>query len=297
MRRFFNKKPVLVTGGAGFIGSHLCRKLVEAGAQITVLDNLSTGSLSNLASIENKITFIEGSVTDYAACLRATEGAALVFHLAAFISVPQSFEDPLGCYETNITGTANLLEASRHQRVEHLLLSSSSAVYGTVEGVCDEQTPCNPTSPYGFSKLMAEEHCRHYSGLFDLKTSCLRYFNVFGEDQSPQGEYAAVLAKFRHQLKNSLPMTIFGDGSQTRDFIPVERVVEANMVLAQHQGNGEAYNIASGASISLKELVQRLRQEYPLSTSTLEFKPPREGDIKHSSASIARYLEKTQRSF
>jgi UDP-glucose 4-epimerase len=295
MSSFFNKKQALVTGGAGFIGSHLCRKLVEAGAQITVLDNLSTGSLNNLASIEDKITFIEGSVTDYATCLKATGGVAIVFHLAAFISVPQSFKDPLGCYETNITGTANLLEASRHHGVEHLLLSSSSAVYGTTEGVCDEETPCNPTSPYGFSKLMAEEYCRHYSSLFGLKTSCLRYFNVFGEGQSPQGDYAAVLAKFRHQLKNNLPMTIFGDGSQTRDFIPVEQVVEANMALAQLPGHGEAYNVASGASISLKELVQRLREEYPLSTSTLEFKSPREGDIKHSSASIARYLKRTQR--
>lgn len=290
--KFFNQKKVLVTGGAGFIGSHLCHRLVELGAKVTVLDNLSTGSRDNLATVKNEITLIEGSITDYQTCLDATREKDLVFHLAAFVSVPASVEKPLACHEVNITGTANLLEACRANKIGRFVFSSSSAVYGNHEGVCDEKTPCQPTSPYGLSKWVGELYCRQYAQGYGVGTVCLRYFNVYGQRQSPQGAYAAVVAKFAHQLKNDLPVTIFGDGSQTRDFIPVAKVVEANLSLAQLPPaamTGEAYNIATGTSTSLLELYRTLKTDHPGTTSTLEFRPARPGDIGHSAASVAKY--------
>jgi nucleoside-diphosphate-sugar epimerase len=294
MNAFFSNKRILVTGGAGFIGSHLCHHLVQQGALVTVLDNLSTGTLDNVATIKDKITFMQGSITDYDTCLQATKNTSLVFHMAAFISVPQSLEDPLACYEVNVTGTANLLEACRQNKVERFVFSSSSAVYGNVEGICTEQTSCSPTSPYGFSKLIGEHYCRYYAQHSNVRTLCLRYFNVYGKRQNPKGAYAAVVAKFRHQLQHNLPVTIFGDGMQTRDFIAVEKVVEANAMLAQLPASamtGDPYNVATGSSISLLDLFSLLQKEHPHSTSSLQLESARSGDIRHSVASCTKYTD------
>ncbi len=292
MNNFFSGKSVLVTGGAGFIGSHLCQELIKQGARVTVLDNLSTGKLENLALIKNDLLFLQGSITDYAMCLKATNNVSVVFHAAAFISVPASLKNPLSCYETNVTGTTNLLEACRVQNVDRFVFSSSSAVYGNNEGICHEQTPCAPTSPYGFSKLLGEQYCRHYSAVFGLNTVSLRYFNVYGERQNPHGAYAAVVAKFRHHIQHNLPVTIFGDGTQTRDFIPVEKVVQANLNLAQLPPSlmkGDPYNVATGTSTSLLDLFSLLKRELHQSTSSLQFESARPGDITHSSAACDRY--------
>ncbi len=292
-KNFYNQRNVLVTGGAGFIGSHIVEMLVELGAHVRVLDNLSTGSLDNLASVINNIEFVNGSVTDRATCDAALKNMQTVFHLAAMVSVPQSIEDPAGCHDNNMTGTLNILDACRLHNVQELAFSSSSAVYGPQEGACSENSPTNPTSPYGYTKLMGEWYCRQYAQLYSIGTVSLRYFNVFGPRQNPHGGYAAVVAKFRHQLANNLPLIIFGDGQQTRDFVPVSEVVHANLLLAMHAKKypGDVFNIASGKTISLLELAEQLRSEFPTANSPIQFMPARAGDIIHSSADCKKYRQ------
>jgi UDP-glucose 4-epimerase len=293
MKLFFKDLPVLVTGGAGFIGSHIVEKLVELGARVTVLDNLSTGSLDNLSAVLPHITFIKGSITDKTVCLEATRGISTVFHLAAFISVPDSLEHPLECYTVNVEGTLNLLEACRCNSVERFIFSSSAAVYGSRACVCSEETPPHPESPYGTSKLIGEFLCQQYARNYGLQTVCLRYFNVFGERQNPHGAYAAVVAKFKYQMQHNLPITIFGDGQQTRDFIPVGQVAQANLILAmleQDYMKGDVFNIGTGKSITLLELIDLLKTDFPSYNQSIHFEPERQGDIKYSQADCQKYL-------
>lgn len=292
MKNFYKNLPVLVTGGAGFIGSHITEKLVELGAQVTVIDNLSTGNIQNLENVKHKIRFIEKSIVEMDACLEATKDQAVIFHLAAFISVPESMENPALCHKVNVDGTFNMLDAARINGVNRFVLSSSSAIYGTVEGVCKENMLPNPESPYGTSKLIGEYYCKQFANNFDLQTIVLRYFNVFGERQNPNGAYAAVVAKFKDLMRQNKPLTIFGDGLQTRDFIPVQDVVEANLTVAMlnsEKMNGQIFNIATGKSVNLLELIDILKKDFPAYDLDPAFKPARAGDIKHSSADCSRY--------
>jgi len=292
MKQFYKDLPVLVTGGAGFIGSHITRKLVEIGAKVTVIDNLSSGDIENLKPVIHSIRFINKSIEDFEACLEATKGQAVIFHLAAFISVPDSVKNPMACHKTNVDGTCNILEAARINGVERLALSSSAAVYGNTEHICKENMPCDPQSPYGTSKRIGELLFKQYADNFGLKTIVLRYFNVFGDRQNPNGAYAAVVAKFTDLMKKDLPLTIFGDGLQTRDFIPVTKVAEANLTLAMlknDQMNGQIFNVGTGKSINLFELIDMLKKDFPQYNKAIIFKPARAGDIKHSIADCSKY--------
>lgn len=288
----YTSLPVLVTGGCGFIGSHIVEKLVLLGAQVTIIDNLSTGSLSNIESIKDKVTFIQASITDKESCLLATQGQQIIFHLAALVSVAESVNNPALCYDVNINGTFNILEAARINKVKKFILSSSSAVYGNTEQPCSEQIPCQPESPYGFSKYIDELLCKQYAHMYGLETLILRYFNVYGPRQNPHGSYAAVVAKFTEQIKKNLSITIFGDGQQTRDFIHVNDVVNANLTLAMtptSTNNSDIFNIGTGKSMTLLELIDRLKQEHPNYTKPIHFEPARAGDLKHSKADCSKF--------
>lgn len=288
----YSNIPVLVTGGAGFIGSHLVEQLVLAGAHVTVLDDCSTGNIENIIHLKNQISFIQASITDFQTCYKAAQGIHIVFHLAAYISVPLSIEYPLECYERNIHGTMNILEASHQAGVQRFIFSSSAAVYGTQKDTCVESMLCTPESPYGYSKWIGELLCQQYANSFGLKTICLRYFNVYGKRQNPHGSYAGVVAKFKDQMQKNLPITIFGDGTQTRDFIPVEQIVQANMQLGLTHArsmNGSAYNIATGASKTLLDLIALLKKEYPHYSKDIMYADKRLGDIDHSSANCSAY--------
>jgi len=292
MEQMYAKVSVLITGGAGFIGSHLADRLVALGAHVTILDDLSTGSLINIEHLQDKIHFIHGNITDFATCQQAAYGKKIIFHLAAFLSVPKSLETPRLCHDSNIAGTFNMLEAARLNNVERFVFSSSAAVYGPVSGQCHEDMQCAPISPYGYSKLIGELYCQQYAKNFNLGTVCLRYFNVYGHRQNPAGSYAAVVAKFTHQMQHNLPITLFGDGSQTRDFVPVQTIVDANLTLAQlpqDMMKGDSYNIASGNSISLLALIELLKKEYPAYTAPIIFEPGRAGDLQHSQASVEKF--------
>lgn len=289
----YHNKAVLVTGGAGFIGSHLVDALVALGAHVTVLDNFSTGAYENLAVVRDKIKIISGTVTDLEFCLQATQHVDTIFHLAALVSVPESCNNPNICHTTNVTGTFNLLEAARRNQCQKFVFSSSAAVYGAREGICSEATPCSPCSPYGLSKFMGELYCQQYAALYGIQTVILRYFNVYGSRQKPT---TGVVAHFQHCLASGSPLTIHGDGLQERDFVPVDTIVQANLLL----GAGHAYidtespeerifNIATGTSISLITLVNRLKTQYPDYAQPITFAPARPGDIKFSVADCSRF--------
>lgn len=288
----YKNMPVLVTGGCGFIGSHLAQKLVEYGAHVTIIDDLSTGSLTNIANINHNITFIHKSIVDLDACMAASAGQKFIFHQAAYISVPGSLENPTACHQTNVMGTLNLLEAAHKNNVERFVFASSAAVYGQREGICDETMQPSPTSPYGFSKFMNELYAHYYTDNYGLNTIGLRYFNVYGPNQNPYGTYAAVVTKLRHQMLHNQPITIFGDGTQTRDFIHVSEVVDANLTLAlldPTHTKGQIFNIATGSSISLLTLLDQLKKQYPDYTGEITFQPKRAGDVTHSRADCSKY--------
>jgi UDP-glucose 4-epimerase len=289
---FYRDTPVLITGGCGFIGSHIATQLVELGAQVTILDDLSTGSLNNIAHIKDKVTVIQKSILDKQACMEAAKDKKVIFHLAAFISVPQSLAQPDECYSINIDGTVNVLEAARKYGVERLVFSSSAAVYGPANYICTENTKTDPQSPYGYSKLIGELLCQQYAKNFGVNAVSLRYFNVWGERQNPNGAYAAVVAKFMDQMRNNLPITIFGDGMQTRDFVPVSKVAQANLMLGMLAPSvaGNVYNIATGKSITLLELIDQLKKEFPTYQTQINFVPARAGDIKFSTADCSKYF-------
>jgi nucleoside-diphosphate-sugar epimerase len=286
---FYKNKKVLVTGGAGFIGSHIVEELVKNEAKVTILDNLSSGTLNNLRNVFPQINIIYGDVSNPFTCLHATMNTDVVFHLAALVSVPISTQNPKICYQINIDGTKNLLEACKKNKVQTFALSSSAAVYGNRNDVCHEKDTPNPQSPYAESKLEGEKLCKQYSEKFDLNTVSLRYFNVYGDRQNPNGDYAAVVAKFKHNLKNKKPIIIFGDGKQTRDFIHVSKVVQANLKLAMQNIKGEIFNIASGKSINLFELIELLEKETNIEKTEILFQATRPGDIQISKANCKKY--------
>jgi len=293
IQQFYAGKKVVVTGGAGFIGSSIVELLVQLGAQVTLIDNFSTGTWENIAHVAHAITCITSDITDKDLCIRATQGASIIFHLAAHVSVPQSFEHPYTCHSINVEGTVNLLEAARINGVERFIFSSSSAVYGPRNEPCSESMICNPISPYGMSKLIGELYCKQYSQFFTIKTICLRYFNVHGPRQSEQGAYTGVVKKITTALTRNEPITIYGDGLQTRDFIHVDDVAWANVYcgsLPESYLNGLPINIASGTSVTLLDFIEQLKVGYQYHKPLL-FKPARTGDIRFSSANCTRLRE------
>jgi nucleoside-diphosphate-sugar epimerase len=279
----------LVTGGAGFIGSHIAEALVRRGDEVRVLDSLLTGKKENLAAVIDRVEFIEADIRDLDACRRAVKGADYVLHQAALPSVPRSVEDPLLANGINITGTLNLLIAARDARVRSFILASSSSVYGDDARLPKrEGQEGKPLSPYAVGKLVGEKYCQVFHDLFRLRTVALRYFNVFGPRQDPLSQYAAVIPLFITKVLRGERPVIYGDGEQSRDFTYVENIVEANITAAASEAAaGETLNIACGERLTVNDLLTAVNRT--LSTDiTPVYAEPRPGDIKHSTADVAK---------
>ncbi len=290
LKEQYKGKKVLVTGGSGFIGSHLVEKLIELKAKVTILDNFTSGNLKNLKNVITQINLMYGDIRSYYTCTKATKNQDFIFHTAALVSVPKSTEHPITCNEINVKGTENLLKASLQNDVKTFVLSSSAAIYGNRNDICTEEDEPNPQSPYAKSKLQGEILCKQYSKQHNLNCVSLRYFNVYGNKQNPAGEYAAVVAKFKENLIYRKPIVIFGDGKQTRDFIHISKIVEANLKIALKDNlNGEVYNIATGKSISLLELLEQLENEVKVEKTQILYKNTRAGDIFTSKANCDKY--------
>lgn len=276
----------LVTGGAGFIGSHLAQALCWRGDRVRVLDDLSSGRAENLGGLDAEL--VRGDVRDPAAVAGALQGVEIVFHLAARVSVAETQGDPLGCYAVNLNGSLVLLEAARAAGVRRVVLASSAAVYGDAGETVDEQTPARPVSPYGASKLAMEGAASMYAEAYGVPAVCLRFFNVYGPRQAPDSPYAAVIPLMLRRMLAGLPPTIDGDGRQTRDFIFVRDVVRGCLLAAERGGPGGAvYNLASGRSVSILELAHTLQRLVAEAPPPL-FGPPRPGDIRFSAADIGQ---------
>jgi UDP-glucose 4-epimerase len=279
----------LVTGGAGFIGSHVVDELVQRNEPVRVIDNFSTGKRENIAHNLEHITFIEGDLTDLETARQAVDGVDYVLHLAAIPSVPRSVANPLASNEANVTGTLNLLVAARDAGVQRVVYSSSSSVYGdSPELPKREAMPTHPLSPYAVAKLAGENYCVAFHQVYGLPTVCLRYFNVFGPRQDPASQYAAVIPKFiTWMLRGERPI-VYGDGLQSRDFTYVANVVEANLLACQSErAVGQVMNAALGGRVSLLELIQALNGILGADLSP-KFEPERPGDVKHSQADTTR---------
>jgi UDP-glucose 4-epimerase len=277
---------VVVTGGAGFIGSHIVEYWLGQKAEVHVLDNLRTGFRRNVEMFKG-VHFHEGSITDRKLVLSVLDGADYVHHLAALISVPESMEKPLDCLEINVEGLINVLEAARKFNVGKVVHSSSAAVYGDnpVSPKRVDMRP-EPKSPYGITKLDGEYYLRMYYENYGIETASLRYFNVFGPRQDPASQYAAAIPIFVSKALKNETLVIYGDGEQTRDFIFVKDVVKANVLAATTPGACGSYNVARGNAISITELAN-LIIETTGSSSKIQYEPPRPGDIKHSLADIS----------
>ena len=273
----------LVTGGAGFIGSNLVSHLVEAGHEVTVLDNLLSGYRENL---NPSARFIEGDVRDPAVVARAMVGVETVFHLAASVGNKRSIDAPLIDAEINVLGTLQVLEAARHARVRTIVTSSSAGIFGELKTLpIREDHPVDPDSPYGATKLAKEKLCLVYAKLYGIDAVCLRYFNVYGPNQRFDA-YGNVIPIFVFQMLRGEPMTIFGDGEQTRDFVNVRDVVQANVRAAAVPGLSGAFNIGSGTRITINHLVSQLVEKSGLQP-TVRSGPPRPGDVRDSLADIS----------
>ena len=285
-------KHILVTGGAGFIGSHIAEKLVSLGAHVTVLDDLSTGSVTNIRGFASKIEFISGDITSFKTCRKATKNKDAVFHCAALVSVPESVSCPSLCEKINVRGTENMLEACKKNGVPHFVLSSSAAIYGNKNVACYEDDVPNPQSPYATSKLEGEKLCKLYAVEDGISTACLRYFNVYGDRQNPNGNYAAVVSKFTHHLTHELPIVIYGNGRQKRDFIHVSHVVDANLTVGmQTRLHGDVFNVATGTSITVLDMLKKLERDLNMKRTGIMFRPTRPGDVFYSEANCEKYRE------
>lgn len=285
----------LVTGGAGFIGSNLCETILKLGYKVICLDDLSTGSLDNLSEFNghSDFTFIEGDIRDYEICVNATQGVDYVLHQAAWGSVPRSIEMPLLYEEINIKGTLNMLESSRVNKIKKFVYASSSSVYGDDHNLPKtEGVEGNVLSPYALTKKVNEEYARLYSSIYGLDTYGMRYFNVFGRRQNPEGAYAAVIPKFISMILKDESPKIHGDGQQSRDFTYIDNVIEANLraCLAPSMYSGEVFNIAYGGRIFLNDLYQTICSLLDKKITPI-YGPTRTGDIKHSNADITKARE------
>lgn len=280
-------RKAVVTGGAGFIGSHLCDGLIRGGFDVVAVDNLATGRESNLEGVNAE--FIRLDINDTDALTKVFSGAEFVFHVAAIPAVPRSIDDPVGTNRANIDGTLSVLMAARSARVRRVIYSSSSSVYGNSPVLPKhEEMPTAPISPYATQKLAGEQYAIHFSTIFNLETVAIRYFNVFGPRQDPNSTYAAVIPQFITKMRAGEAPVINGDGTTTRDFTYVTNVVHGNILAAETaEANGKIFNIACGARISLNELVDTINAV--LGTSIIPVHGPfRAGDIKDSLADISK---------
>lgn len=283
-----NSKRYLVTGGAGFIGSHIAQALLDQGASVIIFDNFATGKEANLAILKGVAQVIQGDLRDLRTLRIAMQGVEVVFHQAALASVPRSIADPISSLETNVNGTQNVLLAAREAGVRRVVYASSSSVYGDTPTLPKhEQMPTHPMSPYAIQKLTGELLCEVFTRIYKLETVALRYFNVFGPRQDPASQYAAVIPRFLTALIAGHRPVVNGDGEQTRDFTYIANVVQANLLAATApQAVGRAINIACGEQISLNTVL-RLAGGLLKVNPDAEYKEPRPGDIKDSLADIS----------
>ncbi len=282
-------KKVVVTGGAGFIGSHLVEVLAGRGYRVIILDDLSTGKVENIKDLldAENAEFIKGSITDLPLLRELFRGVDLVFHEAALPSVPRSIENPQASHEVNVSGTLNVLLAARENSVNRVIYASSSSVYGDIPTLPkrEDMVP-RPLSPYAVTKLAGEYYCQVFHQVYGLSTVCLRYFNVYGPRQDPNSQYAAVIPSFIKRTLGGNPPIIFGDGEQTRDFTFVKDVVEASILAAESEASG-LFNIARGEGITINELARRVISIVGRNMEPVH-QQPRPGDIRHSLADISR---------
>lgn len=278
----------LVTGGAGFIGSHIVQGLLEQGAQVRVLDNFSTGKRENLEQLTtqfngDQLEVLEGDVRDASRVDEAVRGVDILFHEAAFVSVPQSMEEPQTCFDINITATSLLFDAARRAGVRRAVVASSAAVYGESEELpLVEETPLQPKSPYAVSKRVDEMYAELFTGAFGFEVVALRYFNVYGPRQRPDSMYAAAVPIFARRLLDNKPVIVFGDGGQTRDLINVRDIVRANLIASEHaDAAGKIFNICTGVETRLLDLLDVMYELLP-NAPKHEFAAPRAGDIYRS---------------
>jgi len=280
----------LVTGGAGFIGSHIASALASAGARVRIIDDLSTGYRENLAEIRGEVDFIHASLAEEEPLRKALEGVELVFHEAAIPSVPRSVENPRQTHIASVESTFSLLLASREKKVRRIIYAASSSAYGDqltlpkVESMLPE-----PLSPYAAAKLMGEHYCQVFTRVYGLETVSLRYFNVFGPRQDPSSQYSGVISRFISALLGGERPVIYGDGEQSRDFTYIDNVVDANLKAAESsKAIGQVINIANGERISLNQLLAELKSLTGKSDVLANYTAPRAGDVKHSLADISR---------
>jgi UDP-glucose 4-epimerase len=286
-------RRALVTGGAGFIGSHLVDALVSGGWSVRVIDDFSSGREENLAASRGSIELLRGDLADEASIAGAVDGVEVVFHLGAIPSVPRSVADPLRTHRVNVDGTLAVLEAARRAEARRVVYAASSSVYGDSEVLPKVETmPPNPRSPYALQKYAGEAYCRLYHELYGLETVALRYFNVFGPRQDPGSAYAAVVPRFATACLRGAPATIHGDGEQTRDFTFVEDAVRANLAAADapHAAGG-VFNVAGGRRVSLNRLLAILKELVGVDVPPVH-DPPRPGDVRHSLADLGRARER-----
>ena len=279
----------LVTGGAGFIGSHLVDELVAAGCKVTVVDNLSSGNMANLEHVKNQITFINADMRDKEILTEAANGCDAIFHLAAIVSVPQTIEEPIDSAMINNIGTLHVLEAARYNQVKKVIFSSSCAIYGDDPELpkTEDMIP-KPCSHYAVQKLSAEHYLRVYHELYGIQTASLRYFNVYGPRQDPSSHYSGVISIFMTKAASKTAPVIFGDGNQSRDFIYVKDVVNANLLAAcANSPNGRTFNIGTGSFVRIKQLWETICRFDGLKIDAA-FGPARSGDIVHSVANADR---------
>ena len=277
----------LVTGGAGFIGSNIVEELLKRNYTVRVLDNFSTGKRENLKEFQKDIELIEGDIRSFHIVQKAVKGIDVILHEAALPSVPRSINDPITSNEVNVVGTLNILDAAKENNVKRVVYASSSSVYGdNPELPKHEGMMPNPLSPYAVSKLAGEKYCQVYSRLYGIETVILRYFNVFGPRQDPNSEYSAVIPKFIKLISNNQRPTIYGDGTQSRDFTYVANVVEANILAAtKNIQSGIVMNCACHGQVTLNSLIRELNELLNKEVNPI-YTEPRHGDIKHSFANI-----------
>jgi UDP-glucose 4-epimerase len=284
-----NLQRILVTGGAGFIGSHLVDALLAHGHSVRVLDNLSTGKLANLPGPSANLDFIQGDVNDREVIETCMRGVDAIVHLAAVVSVPASLADPLGTHHTNLVGTLSLLEAARKTGVQSFLYASSASVYGDTDQLpISENTPKKPLSPYAADKLAGEYYLQIYARQCGLSATAFRFFNIYGPRQDPQSPYSGVISIFANRVQQGQPVTIYGDGAQTRDFVYVKDLVHLLAeAVAIERLPWDVFNVGSGRATSLLDVLEALSSIAGKSISR-QFQPPRAGDIRHSVADVTR---------